>query len=180
MEHVNWEALAHKLGVNSPDSTMASYSSEMAPIALDHILGATFIEETVNYCLDLRPGWGIAEEVLTRLQSPTAVQYCHAIYTSTDGDSRRVAAARLLSKIGTHQSNSYISQFLNDQKPGVQQAGMRLLRRWVDYNMDDRAMLKQLTQAEQHASPEVREEAQRLRAFIAYTTTFDEQYKAKK
>ena len=180
MEQVDWIALAQTVGAFSLSDTTESYSSAMAPIALDHILGDTFLHDAVECCLDLRRGWGVAELVLIRLESPTAMQYCYTVYTTADDPSRRTAAAGLLGTIGNHQAASYIRQFLADPEIGVQQAGMKLLRRWMHYTMDDPGMLEQLVQAEQHASPAIREEAQHIRSFITYATTFDQQYQGPK
>ncbi|MCU0490672.1 MAG: HEAT repeat domain-containing protein [Chloroflexaceae bacterium] len=180
MTQFDWLKLAHIVGAFSSSHGVESYSSDMAPVALDQLLGSDMLHDAVECCLNLRPGWGIAELILRQLESPTAMEYCSTIYLTSDDTDRRRAAAWLLGTIGNRRAASSIAPFLADPQPGVQQAGMKLLRRWMHDNMENTAMLALLSQAEQHENPTIRAEAEYMRRFIAYATTFDQQFKSQK
>ena len=163
----SWEMLARQVAGLASDAPVTSYGSDMVAPVLDVLLGAAQMRAAIDCCLDLLPGYPLAELILQRCESPVAVAYCHAIFTTTTATARRAQAAWLLATIGGYPATGYVTTFLDDPDPRVQQAGVRLLARWLPAYPHQGVLHDLLARAEQRSAPGVRADVADLRRLLA-------------
>lgn len=135
--------------------------------AIESFLGKSWIKNTVDYIIQLKPEWNLAINCLRILESEYATDYAYQIYKkSTNQKDRRIAV--LIIKDITHiKSINWIAEFLNDNN--VADFGLGILDGllWTDKIKSNELTESLLTLASENCNGELNEKVQFIRGYLS-------------
>ncbi|MFI2743358.1 hypothetical protein ACG2LH_11510 [Zhouia sp. PK063] len=109
--NTDWSKISELIKSNNSELTLDGKSR----LAIESFLGKSWIENTVDYIIELKPGWDLAVNCLRILESEYATDYAYNIYkNSTDKNDRRIAVL-IIKDIAHPKSIDCITEFLNDE-----------------------------------------------------------------
>lgn len=115
--NIDWQSLAEKLQSGNRGGT------ELARRALIEIIGEEAISASVDHYIDLRDGSELARSVLWLLRPEAARRRCLEIYQNDSDLERRQMAIELLRVLATRDTLPWVSTFLTDPDPTIQNWG---------------------------------------------------------
>lgn len=135
--------------------------------ALELVLGEETIRAAVDCVLAVRPGAGLACDVLSLLRPWSAAEYCHEIATSSSDIDARRRAVGLLQDVGDRRALAWISGFLDDSDSAIQMWGASVLDHLLFLDLIEPEEAEDLLKrAECHGNAAVREQAESIRSHL--------------
>jgi hypothetical protein len=162
---IDWQELASKLNLLHENGEGSG--SKEALRALESILGEDTLRRSVDYYIDRRPGSELARSVLWQLRPWSAMSYCYEIFKSTQGLDNRRAAIELLRVVADARALPWIHEFLKDDDPTIQFAGICVLDQLLfSALVDPEDAGELLREAEAHQNGPVNERAKFIRTYL--------------
>ena len=162
---VNWEQLRATLRLEMIDADPSG--SDAARRALELILGEEVLRQSVDYYIAVRPARKLVRSVLWMLRPWSAMIRCRELSEPTNDIETRRSAVELLRVVADGRALPWVSEFLDDDDPGIQTWGMGLLDQllWSELVEPDEAegLIKR---GEGHESEEVRQTAEFIRSYL--------------
>jgi HEAT repeat protein len=135
--------------------------------ALEVILGEQAIRSAVDCILAVRPGAGLALDVLSLLRPWIAAEYCHEISLSSSDIDKRRRAVGLLQDVGDRRALPWLSGYLDDSDSMVQMCGAAVLDHLLYLDLVEPQEAEGLIKKAQHHDNEaVREQAESIRRYL--------------
>jgi hypothetical protein len=160
---IDWTQLARDVGSLRADGE--SGGTEYAQRALEQILGEENLQGAVDLVLAYGPGSELAMNVLRHIRSRRATEMAYEAYRSTSGE-QASAAVWLIKHIAHPCAIPWIAEFLRD--PNVSGWGIGVLDQLLwNRRVEPEEVEALLTEAERHASENVREQAAFIRGYLA-------------
>jgi hypothetical protein len=163
---INWTEIARAVG--ALDKTNGEFGgSEMARAALELVLGADLLRQAVDYYVAFEPGSELVRSVLWMLHPWSAMVRCYEIYKGNGSLEDRIMAVELLQVVADSRGIPWISEFLADPEPSIQNCGVGILDQLLwggGVQEEDCAQLLEL--ARNHSSPSVRQRAELIDEFL--------------
>jgi len=163
---IDWEQLAREVGSLREDGEHCS--SDLGLRALEVIVGEDRLRAAVDYYVAGGRGSELARFVLWALYPWSAMCRCYEIYRSDADVATRCSAVELLRVVGDRRALPWVSEFLDDQDPGIQAwgAGMldQLLWSRLVFPEECEELLKK---CRAHPNEQVRETADFIDSYLA-------------
>jgi hypothetical protein len=159
---VDWEALARELGTLT-DFGGELGGSHLGTQAIEHILGAEFFEQAVEYYISSKPGFELARSVLLRLKPVSGMNHCYEIFKCSKNIVARRSAVELLRVVGDRKVLEWIPEFLDDPDLDIQSWGIGIIDQLLFWELvfDEDVQLI-LESALNHDNAYIREQAKLL------------------
>ncbi|WP_411766065.1 hypothetical protein [Winogradskyella sp. A3E31] len=107
----HWDEISKSIKENKQHLT----ADRQSQYAIEAFLGKLWIENTVDYIIQLKPEWNLAVNSLRILESEHATDYAYSIYNnSKDKDDCRLAVL-IIKDIAHPKSLYWVEEFLNDE-----------------------------------------------------------------
>jgi hypothetical protein len=162
---IDWKQLAQQLGTLGPNSETGG--TDVAQQAIAILLGEDELRATVDYYVCGGPGSELARSVLWLLRPWSAMRRCYEIYKSAATVEKRIAAVELLRVVADSRAIPWISEFLADSEPSIQNCGVGVLDQLLwGGGGDEEECAALLEIARNHSSPYVREQAAWIGDFL--------------
>jgi len=163
---IDWTRLAQAVGALTEQGERGS--SELARLALVHLLGEQAIRDAVDHYIAAEPGFELVRSVLWLLRPWSAMCYCHALYQDAQDLEVRRSAVELLRVVADARALPWVEAFLADEDQAIQCWGFGVVDTLLFQDLiEPEAAETFLVRAEVHANPGVREQAAAVRATLA-------------
>jgi hypothetical protein len=141
--------------------------SDVALRALEMILGEEPLRAGVDYYVAHRPASELVRSVLWLLRPWSAMARCRELASSSNDAETRRSAVELLRVVADRRALPWVSEFLDDSDPHVQNWGIGVLDQllWSELIEPDEAE-DILDRAAHHHNQEVRERVEFIRSFL--------------
>jgi HEAT repeat protein len=159
---VDWEVLARELGtLNEFGGEMGG--SHLGTLAIEHILGAEFFEQAVEYYISSKPGFELARSVLLRIKPWSGMKHCYEIFKCSKSLDARRSAVELLRVVGDRKVLEWIPEFLSDPDKNIQSWGIGVIDQLLFWELVfDEDVKSILESALNHDNSYIREQAKIL------------------
>jgi hypothetical protein len=162
---IDWDDLASALRLSASNAQGAG--SDAARRALELVLGEKTLSAGVDYYAAKRPAYELVRSVLWLLHPWSAMARCHELATPPNELETRRTAVELLRVVADRRALPWVSEFLDDEDPQVQNWGIGVVDQllWSEL-IDPEEAEEVLERAERHKSAVVREQAESIRRYL--------------
>ena len=92
-----------------------SYRDGKSKLAIELLLGKSWVENTVDYIIQLKPEWNLAVNCLKILESEYATDYAYQVYKKTTKIDDSRLAVGIIKDIAHPKAINRIKEFLKDE-----------------------------------------------------------------
>jgi hypothetical protein len=124
----------------------SSSNQDYVARAFEILLGQDFLESAVQQCIYGMPQAGLARQILVRIRSSIAMEYCYQIYQKSNNFDEKIEALGLIRWIANKDVIQWIPEFLNHVEEDIRSCGIaivdQMLFKHVIYYEDIEEILK--------------------------------------
>lgn len=121
---VNWQDLENQILSSSDELNV---SPDCVTRALEVLLGDDFLKSAVQQCIKGLPQAELARQILVRVRSSVAMDFCYRIYQESSDFNERIEALGLLRWIANKSIIKWIPEFLNHADKDVRSCGVAIV-----------------------------------------------------
>jgi hypothetical protein len=104
-----------------------SSSQDYVARAFEILLGQDFLESAVQQCIHGMPQAELARQILVRIRSSIAMNYCYQIYQESNHFDEKVEALGLMRWIANRNVIQWIPEFLNHVEGDIRSCGIAIV-----------------------------------------------------
>ena len=162
---VNWDELRVALRLEMIDGDPSG--SAAAQRALELILGEETLRQSVDYYVAVRPARELVRSVLWLLRPWSAMIRCRELSQLPNEIETRRSAVELLRVVADERALPWVSEYLDDADPGIQQWGIGVLDQllWSELVEPEEAE-EVLERAACHENEAVRDRVEFIRSYL--------------
>lgn len=162
---IDWRHIEEELGVGrtTGEGTRVAFIDErIGRRALENLLGERAIENAVETAARYRPGFGVAESVLSVLRCEHATNYCYRRFREETDEFLRQSYISVLRCCATDTALAWLKSLLEDEDEVVQVLAAKMLERLIvqGSEAEDDEIRAAIELGARHANPVVREQVQ--------------------
>jgi hypothetical protein len=135
--------------------------------AMEIVLGEHVLRQSVDYYVAVSPAAELVRNVLWLLRPWSAMNRCYELAQPPNDIKTRRSAVELLRVVADERALPWVSEFLNDEDPGIQGWGIGVLDQLLwSFLVDPDEAEVLLRRAERHENSAVRERTKFIRGYL--------------